>query len=272
MVRGLFRFAAAAGRATDRVPPHRPMQRVGDILTMFDKPATHARLRAAGVSVPDALPEVHSAAELFAAARERGWTRLFVKLAYGSSASGAVALQWQGERVAAISTVRMLGGRLYNSRQLLRYETWGEVYALLDALAPHRLHAEQWWPKASFGGRTIDLRVVTIGGRAQHTLVRSARGPITNLHLGNERGDAEALRRELGPRWEMVEDAAESALNAFPGALYAGVDVLLTPGFRRAAVLEVNAFGDYHRGVRVAGRDTYQAELCAMMEGDAPRP
>ena len=121
-------------------PPHRPMQRVGDILTMFDKPATHARLRAAGVSVPDALPEVHSAAQLLAAARERGWTRLFVKLAYGSSASGAVALQWQGERVAAISTVLMLGGRLYNSRQLLRYETWGEVYALLDALEADRRH------------------------------------------------------------------------------------------------------------------------------------
>lgn len=244
-------------------PPHRRMQVTDHILTMFDKPATHQRLQAAGVSVPEALPEAGSAAVL-AAARERGWSRLFVKLAYGSSASGAVALQWQGERVLAVTTVRMEGGRLFNSRSLVKYDTWADVHALLDALAPHRLHTEQWWPKASFGGKTIDLRVVVIGGRAQHTLVRSARGPITNLHLGNERGDVEALRNELGERWQMVEDVAESASNAFPDALYAGVDVLLTPSWKRAAVLEVNAFGDYHRGVLVNDLDTYQAELAAL--------
>lgn len=248
-------------------PTHTRMQRTDHILTMFDKPATHARLQAAGVSVPAALPEVHSAAELFERANERGWSRLFVKLAYGSSASGAVALQWQGERVLAVTTVRMEGGRLYNSRKLQRYQSWNEVHALLDALAPHRLHVEQWWPKASFQGKTMDLRVVTIGGRAQHTLVRAANGPITNLHLGNERGDVEALRSVLGERWSLVTDTAQSALAAFEGALYAGVDVVLTPGWRRAAVLEVNAFGDYHRGVLVDGLDTYGAELKAHLGG-----
>ena len=245
-------------------PPHARMQHSGHVLTMFDKPATHARLQAAGVSVPEALPEMTSAAEVLERARERGWRRVFVKLAYGSSASGAVALQWNGKRVSAVTTVRMEGGRLFNSRRLVRYESWPEVHALLGALAGHRLHVEQWWPKASFQGRTIDLRVVVIGGRAGHTLVRSAHGPITNLHLGNQRGDAEALQTELGPRrWREVQGIAERALAVFPGALYAGVDVLLTPGFRRAAVLEVNAFGDYHRGVLLRGLDTYQTELQA---------
>lgn len=260
-------FSAALGQIDAQLseaPAHRRMQHANDILTMFDKPATHAKLRAAGVTVPPALPEVSSAAQLFAEAKKRGWQRLFVKLAYGSSASGAVALQWQGERVSAVTTVRMEGGRLYNSRSLVRYQTWPEVFALLDALAAHRIHAEQWWPKASFGGKTIDLRVVAIGGKAQHTLVRASRGPMTNLHLGNERGDVDALRAELGERWQMVTNAAESALKAFPDALYAGVDVLLTPHWRRAAVLEVNAFGDYHRGVLVDGLDTYGAELAAL--------
>lgn len=139
-------FAAALteiDRQLSQAPAHTRMQRTDHILTMFDKAATHARLRAAGVSVPAALPEAHSAAELLAAAAERGWSRLFVKLAYGSSASGAVALRWRGERVLAISTVRMEGGRLYNSRHLRRYTTWPEVHALLGALMPHRLHAEQ---------------------------------------------------------------------------------------------------------------------------------
>lgn len=110
--------------------------------------------------------------------------------------------------------------------------------------------------------------MVTIGGRAQHTLVRALRGPITNLHLGNERGDANALQQALGPRWATVTQTAEAALAAFPGALYAGVDILLTPGWRSAAVLEVNAFGDYHRGVLAGGLDTYATELNAHL-GDA---
>ncbi|CAM4289099.1 STM4014 family protein [Deinococcus marmoris] len=253
-------------------PPHTRMQNTAHILTMFDKPATHALLQAAGVPVPDALPDVQSFDELMHAAKERGWSRLFVKLAYGSSGSGIVALQWAGQRVSAITTVRQEGGRLFNSRRLIKLEDWAEIEALIDALAPHRLHVERWLPKANFGGGTIDLRVVVIGGRAQHALVRASRGPITNLHLGNERGDIEALKAELGAeRWAEVGRTAEAALAAFPGALYGGVDLLLTPGWKRQAVLEVNAFGDYHRGVLVDGRDTYAAELLALEVRNARR-
>lgn len=254
-------------------PPHLRMQRTDHILTMFDKPATHARLQAAGVPVPEALPEVHSCAELLEEAAQRGWSRVFVKLAYGSSASGAVALAWAGERVSAVTTVRMEDGRLFNSRRLVKYTRWADVHTLIDALAAHRIHVEEWIPKASFGGKTMDLRVVVIGNRAQHTLVRVANGPITNLHLGNDRGDLDAFLDALGPeRWAEVKHTAESALRAFDGALYAGVDVLLTPSFRRQMVLEVNAFGDYHRGVLVDGRDTYAAELAALHEAYAARP
>ncbi len=248
--------------------PHLRMQHTEHLLTMFDKPATHTRLRAAGVPVPDALPQVTSCDELLHAARERGWSRVFVKLAYGSSASGAVALEWSGERVQAVTTVRQEGGRLFNSRRLLRLSTWKEVRHLLDALAPQRLHVERWLPKASWQGRPMDLRVVVIGGRAEHALVRLGRGPITNLHLGNERGDLDALRTELGEaRWQDVQDSCIAALAAFPGALYGGVDLTLSPGWRRRAVLEVNAFGDYHRGVLANGLDTYAAELQALLAG-----
>lgn len=256
-------------------PAHLRMQRTGPLLEMFDKPATHARLSAAGVPVPDALPEVRSCDDLLHAARERGWSRVFVKLAYGSSASGAVALEWSGDRVQAVTTVRQEGERLFNSRRLLRLTSWPQVRALIDRLAPQRLHVERWLPKASFAGRAMDLRVVVIGGRAEHALVRLGRGPITNLHLGNERGDVEAFKAAIGPeRWQAVQQTCASALSAFPGALYGGVDLMLTPGWRRLAVLEVNAFGDYHRGVLARGpdgqaRDTYAAELHALLHGDA---
>lgn len=251
-------------------PTHRRMQRREHVLTMFDKAATHARLHAAGVPVPEALPPVQGLDDLLAGARSRGWSQVFVKLRYGSSASGTVALRWAGERVVAVSTVRLTEGRvegrrLFNSRRLITYRSWPEVRAVVDGLAPHGLHVERWLPKASWQGGPMDLRVVVIGGRAAHALVRLGRGPITNLHLGNERGDLSALKAELGGRWEAVTGAAQSALAAFPGALYGGVDVLLTPGWRRAAVLEVNAFGDYHRGVLARGLDTYAAELRALL-------
>ncbi|GGO18200.1 hypothetical protein GCM10008949_01180 [Deinococcus humi] len=267
---GFSQVLQALDAQLQNAPPHTRMQQTAHILTMFDKPATHARLGAAGVPVPEALPEVNSFDGLMVAARERGWTRLFIKLAYGSSGSGIVALQWTGQRVSAATTVRQEAGRLLNSRRLIRSQDWAEIRALIDALAPHRLHVERWLPKASFGGGTIDLRVVVIGGEARHALVRTSRGPITNLHLGNQRGDIEALKTELGAeRWTEVGRTAEAALAAFPGALYGGVDLLLTPGWKRRAVLEVNAFGDYHRGILVGGRDTYAAELFAL--GQAKR-
>jgi hypothetical protein len=50
----------------------------------------------------------------------------------------------------------------------------------------------------------------------------------------------------------------------FPASMYAGLDLLLTPGFRRHAVLEVNAFGDLLSGVLHDGADTYEAELRAL--------
>ncbi|WP_189069067.1 STM4014 family protein [Deinococcus radiotolerans] len=249
-----------------QAPPHRRLQRSDHVLTMFDKAATHARLHAAGVPVPDALPPVQGLDDLLAGARARGWSQVFVKLRYGSSASGALALRWAGDRVAAVSTVRLEGARLFNSRRLIGYRTWPEVRAVVDGLAPQGLHVERWLPKAAWQGCPMDLRVVVIGGRAEHALVRLGRGPITNLHLGNERGDLDALKAELGAdRWAAVTRAAQGALAAFPGALYGGVDVLLTPGWRHAAVLEVNAFGDYHRDVLSGGLDTYAAELRALL-------
>ncbi len=49
-----------------------------------------------------------------------------------------------------------------------------------------------------------------------------------------------------------------------PESLYAGVDVVISPGFRRHAVLEINAFGDLLPGVLFEGLDTYTAELAAL--------
>jgi hypothetical protein len=244
-----------------------------DIAVMFDKRRCHLRLREAGVTVPPALCEPASYAELRAAMAESGWSRVFVKPAHGSSASGVVALQTRGGQVRATTSVDMVAGpRLYNSLKVRTYTDESEVAALIGALCADHLHVEWWLPKAGLGGRTIDLRVVVIDGRATHAVVRASRTPLTNLHLGNARGDLDEVRRRLGDEgWHQVLNTCEQVAAVFPRSLMIGVDVLIGVGWRHHAVCEVNAFGDLLPGLTgFAGGgaedlDTYATQVRAVI-------
>jgi glutathione synthase/RimK-type ligase-like ATP-grasp enzyme len=242
-----------------------------DIAVMFDKRATHARLEAAGVRVPPSLGGVNNFEELVAGMRERGWHRVFVKLAHGSGAQGVIALETNRDRWLATSTVEMVGAadgsRLYNTRLMWRYTDLSSIRQLVNAVCRHRVHVERWLPKASFDDKNFDLRVVVIGGHARHVLVRRSSGPVTNLHLGNERGDWNLVRERLGDAWDDIRASCERSLETFSRSLYAGVDVLVQTDWKKHALLEVNAFGDYHRNVFVNGLDTYQTQLEALGHG-----
>ena len=251
-------------------PPPRPlpqwMNSPAEIALMFDKIACHQSLGSRGAPVAPSLGAVGSFDELGERMKERNWRRVFVKLAYGSSASGVVAYQTDGRRHQATTTVetaRQNGElRLYNSRRIRVYRDRREIAELINALCRHRVHVEQWLPKAGFDNRTFDLRVVVIAGRACHTVARLSRSPMTNLHLLNERGDEDAVREKVGRAvWDAAMRNCELAMECFPGSLYAGIDLLFTPDYRRQVVLEVNAFGDLLPGVFWQGLETYAAEL-----------
>ena len=108
-------------------------------------------------------------------------------------------------------------------------------------------------------------RVVVIGGRAIHAVARVGRCPMTNLHLRSRRADPELVRSRMTPgAWNQVLRSCERAAGVVPESLYAGVDVVISPGFRSHAVLEINAFGDLLPGVLFEGLDTYTAELAAL--------
>ena len=241
----------------------------GGILRAFDKIDCHRHCRAAGVPVPEPLGPVGGFDELAGRAAAAGWDRVFLKPAHGSSASGVVALhRTRGGWVAVTSAELVRGGggvRLYNSLKVRRYTNLDDVRDLVDELARHRVHVERWLPKAATGGRTYDLRLVTIAGEPRHTVARTARSPLTNLHLGGRRGDLPALLRRVPPdRWEAMWDTARRTAALFPGSLTLGLDLLFTPGHRRHALLEVNAFGDLLPGVTDGGRDVYAAQVEAV--------
>ncbi len=156
-----------------------------ELAVLFDKRRCHGVLREAGVPVPDsptsgeAAPRVRGWEDVRALQQDTGLRRMFVKLAHGSSASGVLAVETAGGgRVQATTSVeRDDQGRLFNSLRVRRYSTEREVAALVDALAPDGLHIERWVPKASQRGRSADLRVVVVAGRATHAVVRTSRSP-----------------------------------------------------------------------------------------------
>ncbi len=248
------------------------MNRPADVEVLFDKVRCQDQFARAGISVPQGLGRVCSFTELRERMRESGCRSVFVKLAHGSSASGVVAYRANGVRQEALTTVEMVRRdgelRLYNSRRIRRYHHPAEVSLLVDTLAREGVQVEEWLPKAETDGHAFDLRVVVIAGMARHTVVRMSRSPMTNLHLGNRRGDLSAVVTRMGPEaWQAALRTCERAAAVFPDTLHVGVDLLIAPDFRRHAVLEANAFGDLLPGVLSEGVDTYEAEIRAALAG-----
>jgi hypothetical protein len=241
----------------------------GDLKIVFDKRLCHAACASAGLPTPPAFGNITCWDELAERLAATGIRRVFVKLANGSSASGVVALHLRGGMIEAITSVEVdrAGGetRLYNSLRLRRYTSIDDVRELIDALAPHHVHVEEWLPKAAVGRRVCDLRVLVVAGRPRQMVVRTSRSPLTNLHLGNKRGDLRAvLKRIPHAEFQSLHVTCSRVAEIFPGSLHLGLDVLFTPGFRRHCLLEVNAFGDLLPGVIHDGNTTYQTEIDAM--------
>lgn len=281
-VEGSARWYARFTAAVRGLRGGRRLDDPDELAVLFDKRRCHAVLDAAGVPVPASPTSGAGAAPV------RGWDdvralmrghrmhRLFVKPAHGSSASGVLAVEAGGAgRIRATTSVELApDGRLHNSLRVRRYEDERDIAAVVDALAPDGLHLERWLPKASQEGRAADLRVVVVAGRATHAVVRTSRSPLTNLHLGGSRGDLEAVRRSFeaaGTRWADVLGVCERAAACFPRTLCVGVDLLPAVGWRRAAVGEVNAFGDLLPrltglpGSGAEGLDTYGAQVAAVL-------
>lgn len=263
-------LAAIESMATDRLDVTL-MSQPRDIALMFDKVCCHQVLAGAGVAVPRCVGLVRSFEELTGRMKETGIRRVFVKLAHGSAASGVVAFETSGPRAQAWTTIEMVcaGGelRLYNSRRIRCYRAPTEISQLLDALCAHGVHAEAWLPKAAVCGGPSDLRVLMIAGEPAHAVLRVGRSPLTNLHLGGKRVDPAPLRGRMGETaWASLFQTCCRVAEQFARTLHVGVDVAVSAGFRRHAVLEVNAFGDLLKGVLWNGLDTYQAEIASLIQ------
>lgn len=234
-----------------------------DIRVMFDKWACHQRFLEQGVARPPAELAPDDFPSLVGQMRAQGSGRLFLKPLHGSSASGVCALRWTPHHQQLIAPLRIQsqGGQaiLVNSLEVRTYNSLADLELVLGLLLPQGMIREQWIPKLTLPGGAVDLRVLVIAGEARHWVIRQSRHPMTNLHLGNQRGDEAVLRERIGlPNLDAAFRLAEKAAACFPDSLYAGVDVLIDAR-HRALVGEINAFGDLLPRLMHRGESAYEA-------------
>jgi len=223
-----------------------------EIAVMFDKWQSHQRFVSAGVSRPPASLAPASFVEWQQQRADHG--RIFLKPLHGSSGSGVCALRWTRTQQQLQSPLRIVGGRLFNSLHVQKYETWAQIEFILARLLPQGMIEETWIPKLSLPDGAVDVRVLVIAGAARHHVVRQSRSPMTNLHLGNRRADSNGLDAPLEAAFRLAEQAAA----CFGNSLYAGVDVLLDQR-GRVYIGEINAFGDLLPGLISHDEDAYTA-------------
>ncbi len=249
----------------------RVMNSPTDIITMFDKPASHKLLFDNNIPVARSLGKINSYEQLKDAMSANNCSRVFVKLANGSSASGVVAYQVHPRGESAITTVERVRENgeilLYNSRRIRHYTQPEEIADIINILCKESVQVEEWLPKARIDNRPFDLRVVVIAGEAQHLVMRIGKSPMTNLHLGSDRDNYDTFIGIVGEsNWLNMKQTCEAAAAVFPNSLYCGIDLLVYPDLQRHSIIEINAFGDLIPGTTYKGMDTYTSEVKAVLE------
>lgn len=239
------------------------------ICAMFDKWESVQRFSDAGLSrvktmlAPKDLDSFFQFRHEFAYGQSARQGRIFLKPQYSSSASGVCAYRWRGDQEQLIAPIEIArtGGqtRLFNSLKVRSYTNIKDITAILANLLPQQMIAEKWIPKLSLNSRRCDLRIVVINGQPRHCVVRKSSSPMTNLHLGNQRGTLEELTAQIGSeKLAQCYDLAAEAFQCYTDVTYAGVDIMLDSR-RRPLVGEINAFGDLLPGVLHHEQSTYEA-------------
>jgi glutathione synthase/RimK-type ligase-like ATP-grasp enzyme len=253
------------------------------ILAMLDKHACQRQLQAQGITSPtlvsfaDAAHDGINADMDFRALIQHLIAHhhysVFIKPRYGSSAAGVMALRIKpdGRQYILRTSLELVqdhqGTRCYNSLKVRTYTRFSDIAALYNIVVQEGAYIERWLPKAQLEGLNFDLRVVVIHGQASHYVTRCSKSPMTNLHLGNQRGDV--LNHPQGNDiLSKAYAAAESAVQAIAGAGCVGVDVVISGTRLSPYVIELNAFGDLLPGIFNSALnrplDTYQYQIQAM--------
>jgi glutathione synthase/RimK-type ligase-like ATP-grasp enzyme len=232
-------------RRLGRTPGLRFLNSPEAILQTLDKRACKQRLERAGLPVTPLLAgNIRGLAELRERMETEKLSGVFIKPRYGSGAAGVIAFRRNpktGEEIM-YTPARRRNGALFNTRRIRRI---GGVEAaeIAEAVLVSDAVVEEWIPKASYGGKVFDLRVVFQFGHAAYMVARQSRGQITNLHLSN--GALPVGELGLGAKLlAEIEELCRRAAALFPGLNCAGFDILLEKDTLCPRIIEINGQGD----------------------------
>jgi glutathione synthase/RimK-type ligase-like ATP-grasp enzyme len=231
--------------------------------TLMDKNAVSKILQVHGIPTPDAFQPT-SVAGMLSEIWARGWEQTYVKLAYGSCASGIALLDAiQGSTSSAITTVKRISQRFYNTYDVHRVQS-KELESILRFLVDEVATVQKAIPKTRVDGDELDLRVVVIDGQVAASVFRASPLPFTNLHLGGYRADPQRSRRGISDRsWADAMDVCRQAARLFDIAAL-GIDLAFDRHTMQPNIVEINAFGDFLPGsTDDQGRSIHQLEIAA---------
>ncbi|MEZ6125153.1 MAG: STM4014 family protein [Planctomycetaceae bacterium] len=231
-----------------------------DIAVLFDKNETTRRLLAAGLPCPETFAPTGNADELLDELHRRGWQKAYVKLSHGSCASGIAVVSTEAPPTA-ITTVTQSDGDFFNTSAV--YEASGRhLTKILEFIIQESATVQQAIPKTQVAGRNFDIRAVVIGGDVVATVFRVSSHPMTNLHLGGARGDADLCRRMIPTRhWLDAMDHCVEAARLFKLPAV-GVDLAFHRDTCQPYLLELNAFGDFFPNwTNADGRSIHSMEI-----------
>ncbi|UII27447.1 STM4014 family protein [Fulvivirga maritima] len=253
-------------------PGLRLVNSIDSIELFFDKIASKHMLSKNAIATPAFLDEILHYDHLHQVLEQKKHQQVFIKLAHGSSGAGVLAYRKnkKGQEMLTTSVELVNEGdsvKLYNSLKIRRYTDYKEIRTIINILAKERIYAEQWIPKASQSGGFFDLRCVTIGGEPTHMVMRQSRSPITNLHLGNARGDLSYLKQSMSDeQWKNIMTLARKTAHTFNDARLIGLDILLPPKLDKPMIIEANAFGDLLPRILHGNENTYEATVSYLLQ------
>jgi len=242
------------------------MNDVLDIKIMFDKIRCQRHLQQHSIAVPDRVETPDNFDDLLQKMHDKKVSNVFIKPAHASSASGVIAFRKMDGKMQAISSSEMMvengDTKLYNSLLVKTYTRPADIAMLINTIIKEKVIVEKWIPKATINNQFFDLRVLVIGGRSRHIVIRQSKKVITNLHLGNTRGNMDEFFHLFGNDMLVsIQTLAEKVAQVFKHSLYMGVDILLRADLKQLLVLEVNAFGDLLPNLLHEEEDCYEAEI-----------
>ncbi len=262
LYRGLCRIVSRVSECVESHGRCIATSNLSDTLKLFDKNATSSVLTEHGIATPDFFhPE--QGTDTITEIRKRDWPSAYVKLAFGSCASGIACVDTRHRQSSATTSVTELDGRYYNTRALKTVKG-EELRRVLSFLVEEIATVQLAVNKSRLNGDNFDVRVVVIGREPVASVFRVSPFPMTNLHLGGYRGDPAACRRVLSDRaWAEALDLCRRAAQLFSMAAL-GIDLAFDRHTLEPQIIEINAFGDFFPGWTDAqGQTIHQLEIAS---------